>query len=195
MLLLTGCSTPQSRDLATPAATPDVAPCRASLTGYIDLLFAMAPGDPARQQAALAATREAATQAPNSANRLRYAIALGSAGHQSSNPVEAKRQIADLLASPNDLATDETALAQAYLQEFDARVELYAELARQREDARRQLESIDESSEQRAEALAAENARLRRELAQAERMLEAVAEMERTLLEQAAEPVEVPPQP
>lgn len=194
-MLLAGCTVPQPQDVAAPAAMPNVAPCRTDLAAYIDLLFAMAPGDPARQQARLEATREAAAQAPTSANRLRFAIALGIAGHPASNPVEAKRLISELLAGSNDLATDETALAQAYLLEFDARAGLYAELARQQEEARRQLELVDESGEQRAEALAAENARLRRELAQAERMLEAVAEMERKLLEQAAEPVEVPPQP
>ena len=116
-----------------------------------------------------------------------------SAGHASSNPVEAKRLIAELLASPNTLDATETAFAQAYLREFDARVALYAELARQREESQQQLKSLDATADRRAEALAAENKQLKRKLAEAERKLEAVAEMERSLLEQAGTEAEQPP--
>jgi organic radical activating enzyme len=153
----------------------------------------MAPGDPARQQAELATTLAAAQQTRASADTLRYALALGTAGHASSNPVEAKRLISELLASPNTLDPSETALAQAYLREFDARVALYAELARQREESEQQLKSLDATAERRADVLAAENKQLKRKLAEAERKLEAVAEMERSLLEQAGAEAEQPP--
>jgi erythromycin esterase-like protein len=108
--------------------------------------------------------------------------------------VEAKRLISELLASPNTLDPAETALAQAYLREFDARVALYAELARQREESQQQLKSLDATADRRADALAAENKQLKRKLAEAERKLEAVAEMERSLLEQAGAEAEPPPQ-
>jgi serine phosphatase RsbU (regulator of sigma subunit) len=153
----------------------------------------MAPGDPARQQAELTATLAAAQQTRSSADPLRYALALGSAGHASSNPVEARRLISELLASTNTLDPTETALAQAYLREFDARVALYAELARQREESEQQLKSLDATAERRADVLAAENKQLKRKLAEAERKLEAVAEMERSLLEQAGAEAEQPP--
>ena len=163
------------------------------LTRYLETLARMAPGDPARQQAELAATLAAAQQTRSSADTLRYALALGSAGHASSNPVEAKRLVSELLASPNTLDPAETAFAQAYLREFDARVALYAELARQREESQQQLKSLDATADRRAEALAAENKQLKRKLADAERKLEAVAEMERSLLEQAGTEAEPPP--
>jgi len=161
----------------------------------------MAPGDPMRQQAELAAALASARQSPTAANRLRYALALGAAGHKDSNPVEAKRLLADLLAEPNDLGTQELELANAYLREFDARVALYAELARQREDAQQKLKLNDSSATKRADALAADNARLKKQLAEANRKLEAVAEMERSLQEQAqdqapeTEPEAPPPRP
>jgi len=157
----------------------------------------MAPGDPARQQATLGAALAATQQDPSAANRLRYALALGSAGHVLSNPIEAKRLIAELLAGDHGLQPLEVELAGALLREFDARVALYAELARQREDGERRLQAADAAAGERADALAAENARLRRALAAAERKLEAVAEMERSLLEQAEEPVDEtrPPEP
>lgn len=185
-----GLSTTDGRVSAETAPPPAPAPI---LTRYLDTLARMAPGDPARQQAELAATLAAAQQTRSSADTLQYALALGSAGHASSNPVEAKRLISELLASPNTLDPAETTLAQAYLREFDSRVALYAELARQREESQQQLKSLDATADRRAEALAAENKQLKRKLAEAERKLEAVAEMERTLLEQAGTEAEQPP--
>jgi len=154
----------------------------------------MAPGDPTRQQAELSAALAAAQQDRTSANTLRYALALGSAGHPSSNPVEARRLISELLASPNTLDPVETTFANAYLREFDARVALYAELGRQREESEQKLKSLDATADRRADALAAENKQLKRALAEAERKLEAVAELERALLEQTSEAPAEPPQ-
>jgi len=178
---------PDAAAASPPAAPPPV------LAPYLDTLAKMGPGDPARQETELAATLEAAQQTRSSADTLRYALALGSAGHANSNPVEAKRLITELLASPNTLDPTETTFANAYLREFDARVALYAELARQREESEQKLKSLDASAERRSDALAAENKQLKRALAEAERKLEAVAEMERTLLEQAGTDAEPPP--
>ena len=141
----------------------------------------LAPGDATRQSAALASTLAAAQQNPTSGNRLRYAIALGSAGHAGSNPVEGRRLISELLAGQNDLQPQEITLANAYLREFDARVALYAELARQREETERKLLTADADGDRRYNALNAETQRLKKALAEAERKLEAVAEMERAL--------------
>lgn len=199
LCVLCACATPpgQARLAETsPAAASSPASPPESLAPYIETLARMAPGDPGRQQAELAATLEAAQQQRSAANNLRYALALGSAGHAGSNPVEAKRLIAELLASPNTLDPVETAVAGAFLREFDARVELYAELARQHEESEQQLRSHDTTAEKRADALAVENRALRRALADAERKLEAVAEMERALLDQSSEAErEAPPQP
>jgi len=186
---LSTASGPVSAGTSPPPVPPPV------LARYLETLTRMAPGDPARQQAELAATLAAAEQTRSSADLLRYALALGSAGHASSNPVEGKRLISELLAGPNSLDPHETAFAQAYLREFDARVALYAELARQREESVQTLNSLDTTADRRADALAAENKQLKRKLAEAERKLEAVAEMERSLLEQAGAETEQPPRP
>ncbi len=189
---------------ATPPPQPPpaaLAPAPESLAPYLETLADMAPGDPARQQSELAAALAAARQAPTAANKLRYALALGAAGHKDSNPVEAKRLLATLLAEPNDLGAQELELANSFLREFDARVALYAELARQREDSEQKLKASDSGALKRADALATDNARLKKQLAEANRKLEAVAEMERSLQEQeqdqAPEPVPdaAPPRP
>lgn len=194
-LMFAGCALQPAN--APPAQSPPAAPepTTTGLAPYIDTLENMAPGDPARQEAELASSLAAAQQSPGAANTLRYAVALGCAGHPGSNPVVAKRLIAELLAGPNDLEPQVREFAAAYLREFDARVALYAELARQREESEQKLRSIDSSADRRADALAAENVRLRRQLAEAERKLEAVAEMERSLLERAQEAASEAPPP
>jgi hypothetical protein len=197
LTLLTACAglQPQHTPPAPPAAVA-ATPAPASLAPYLETLANMAPGDPARQQAELATTLAAAQQSPTAANTLRYALALGCAGRPDSNPVEAKRLLAELLAGPNELTPEELDLAKAYLREFDARVALYAEIARQREESEQKLKSSDSSAVRRADALAAENGRLKKQLNEAERKLEAVEQMERSLLEQAQEaPAETPPRP
>jgi hypothetical protein len=196
--LLAGCASLQSAQQPPPqpAAVAAVTPAPENLAPYLETLAKMAPGDPTRQQAELATALASAQQSPTSANTLRYALALGCAGRPDSNPVEAKRLLAELLASPNDLEPAELELAKAYLREFDARVALYAEIARQREESEQKLKSSDSSAVRRADALAAENARLKKQLSEAERKLEAVEQMERSLLEQAQEaPAETPPRP
>jgi hypothetical protein len=197
-LLLAGCVglQPAQPGSSQPAqATAATAP--ANLAPYLDTIANMAPGDPERQKNELAAALSAAQQSPSAANTLRYALALGCAGHMYSNPVEAKRLLSDLLAGPNDLQPQEAELANAYLREFDARVALYAQLARQREESEQRLKANDSSADRRADALAAENAKLKKQLAEAERKLEAVAEMERSLQEQTppTAPEAPPPRP
>lgn len=171
---------------ASPSGTSNqsaavLAPAPADLTPYFETLGQLAPGDATRQAAALASALAAVQQNPTSGNRLRYAIALGSAGHAGSNPVEGRRLISELLAGQNDLQPQEITLANAYLREFDARVALYAELARQREETERKLLTADADGDRRYNALNAETQRLKKALAEAERKLEAVAEMERAL--------------
>ena len=156
-------------------------PKPAGVASYFEVLDLMAPGDAVRQSTALASTLTEAQQNPTSSNRLRHALALGAAGHSSSNPVEARRLITELLAGAHDLTAQEVSLANAFLREYDARVALYADLARQREDSERQMKSIGADDDRRYSALYAETQRLKKALAEAERKLEAVAEMERAL--------------
>ncbi|HSE12599.1 MAG TPA: hypothetical protein VLB69_08190 [Rudaea sp.] len=196
LLALAACSALQTSQPAATTSHPGAATSRTTeLSPYLDTLERMAPGDTNRQAAELAAVLGASQQAPTATNRLRYAIALGAAGHPRSNPIEAKRLITEILASQNDLKPQEVEFANAYLREFDARVALYADIARQREDLERRLQATNADDDKRYASLAAENTKLKKALAEAERKLEAVAEMERTLIEQsgAAQPNDKPP--
>ncbi|MFO1393265.1 MAG: hypothetical protein U1F09_05825 [Steroidobacteraceae bacterium] len=194
-LTLIACAGTQPRS-ADPTQGYHAAPAlaRSPLAPYLDTLSAMAPGDSARQQAELASTLAAMQQSPSSANTLRYALAIGTAGQRNGNPADAKRLLTDLLAGPNDLSPEARELAAAYLREFESRAALGAELAKQREETEQKLRSNDSTAEKRADTLEAENARLKKQLAEAQRKLEAVAEMERSLQEQAQPQPESPPQ-
>jgi plasmid stability protein len=180
---MAACTGLQATDKAgVPSQAAELAaPKPADIAEYFAVLDRMAPGDSVRQSTELEATLAQAQQDPSSSNRLKYAIALGAAGHVQSNPVEARRLINELLAGENELAPQEVSLANALQREYDARVALYADLARQREESERQLKSLDTESDRRYNALNAETQRLKKSLAEAERKLEAVAEMERSL--------------
>jgi hypothetical protein len=180
-----------------PSVPAQVQPAQAvptvtDLNPYFDLLEELTRADAARAAALLGELQAQLAQAPGSRPTLRYAVALGSAGHKASDPVEARRLLQGLLASPGDLGPAELRFASALLREFDARVILYAQLARQREEAEGKLAASNEAHARALQSNAAETARLRRALAQAEQKLQAITEMERELLEQveATPPVE-----
>ena len=170
------------------AGSGPASPAAANLAPYLTSLADLAPGEPERQAAALAAARQSAELEPTDANRLRYALCLGSAGHPGSNPVEASRLITELLAAGHGLAPEEVQLAEGFLREFDARVDLYADNARQREDYEQKLKAASTEENRRLATLNGENQRLKKSLAEDERKLSAVAEMERSLLEGGATP-------
>ena len=188
LLAATACTSVHGPQPSKVASAGPASPAAVDLTPYLATLTQLAPGDPERQAAALASAEQEAQDDPTAAHRLRYALALGAAGHPGSNPVQARQLIAEVLAAGNDLEPPEVELAQAFLREFDARVDLYAENARQREDYEQRMKATTADDNRRMAALNAENQRLRKSLADAERKLSAVAEMERSLLENGAEP-------
>ena len=187
---LSGCAAlAPSAPAPTPAPAPPAAPVVANLSPYLDLLDELAAADVPREGAILGELQAQLAEAPGSRATLRYALALGAAGHEASDPVEARRLLQSLLAEPGALDPAELKLASVLLREYDARVTLYAQLARQREEAEARLAAANEAHWKAVQSASAETARLRRELAQAERKLQAITEMERELLEQ----VEAPP--
>jgi plasmid stability protein len=187
---LGGCASFRPADTTGTAGQPSTltVPKPTDVGVYFDMLDRLAPGDPVRQAAEVQSLLTEAQQNPTASNRLRYALALGAAGHASSNPVEARRLISELLAGQNDLQPKEISLANAYLREFDARVALYADLARQREEAEQKLQALNADGDRRYNALNAETQRLKKALAEAERKLEAVAEMEQALTPEGQQP-------
>jgi len=136
-----------------------------------------------------------AQSVPTASNQLTYALALGSAGHANSDPAGAGRLVSELLNSTHDLKPAEISLAKAFLREFEARAALRASMERDRLEFAQQLKASSASEDRKVAALTMENARLKKALAEAERKLSAVAEIERSLLEAVRPATDAPTPP
>ena len=180
--LVGGCRTPEP----APGPAPESPPAPSfglPAASYLEALDGMARGDSQRQQATLQAARSAWQQAPTPPNILRYALVLGTPGHDDSNPLEASRLLADLLAAPERLSADELRLATAFQREFTARVSQYAELARLRLDTDARIRATEAETQNHINTMSADLARLRRERDTIQQKLDAIADIEKSLME------------
>jgi hypothetical protein len=166
---------------APPAPPPSNAPV------YLDVMNSLSLSDPARQADLFYEVEREYTRAPTTASTLRYAVALVTPGHPASSPSEGKRLLETLLATPERMTQDERTLAAVVLHETDVRLKLEAE-------NRRLLATLDDrsrtqaNSDKRIQAQIEENARLRRALAEAQQKLDAIKEIERSIIERSPTP-------
>jgi hypothetical protein len=159
-----------------------------SLTIYLDTMTGLArAADPARQADVFYEVEREYTRAPTTASTLRYAVALVTPGHPAANPAEGKKLFETLLATPERMAPAERALAEILLHETNARLKAEAE-------NRRLLATLDDrsrsqaNSDKRVQAQVEENSRLRRALAEAQQKLDAIKEIERSIIERSPTP-------
>lgn len=184
LLPLTGCVTPETQPPEPPPAA--VMP-NADVGGYLDLMQRLGSSDPAQQTDLFHEVERAYTAAPTTANSLRHALSLIMPGHPATNAAEGKKVLETLLASPEKLLANERLLASVFLQETEARLKLEA-------DARRLLATVDErtraqaNSDRRVQAQTEENARLRKSLEEAQAKLDAIRDIERTIIERNPSP-------
>jgi hypothetical protein len=154
---------------------------------YLETMNGLAASDPARQADIFYEVEHDYTRAPTTTNTLRYAAALATPGHPAAKLTEGKKLLETLLATPERMSASERTLAAVLLHETNENLKLAAE-------NRRLLETLDyrgrtqANSEKRVQAQADENARLRRELADAQQKLDAVKEIERTIIERSPTP-------
>ncbi len=173
-----------------PLPAPIVAPAQISASGlraYLDTMEGLASPDPARQADVFYEVEREYTRAPTTASTLRYAVALVTPGHPATKPQEGKRHLETLLATPERMTQEERTFAAVLLHETNARLKLEAE-------NRRLLATLDDrgktqaNSDKRVQAQLEENARLRRALAEAEQKLNAIKEIERSIIERSPSP-------
>jgi hypothetical protein len=173
-----------------PLPAPIMAPAQISasgLRGYLETMEGLASPDPARQADVFYEVEREYTRAPTTASTLRYAIARVTPGHPATSPQEGKRLLEALLATPERMTQEERAFAIVLLNETNARLKLEAE-------NRRLLATLDDrsrsqaNSDKRVQAQVEENARLRRLLAEAQQKLDAIKEIERTIIERSPTP-------
>jgi hypothetical protein len=166
---------------SAPADVVDTSPVD-ELTPYLDTMDALATGDTDHQIDVFGEVERAFLAAPTTSNSLRYAAALVTTGHPDSAPQKGYELLSGLLATPGTLTPNERKLASILLAHADALVEMQAE-------NRRLAATVDEqaqaqlSSARRTLALAGENERLREALQQAEQKLNAITDIERSIIE------------
>ncbi|HEX7116086.1 MAG TPA: hypothetical protein VF193_13220 [Steroidobacter sp.] len=168
------------------AATPS-APSGSVIQIYLETMQGLASPDPARQADVFYEVEREYTRAPTTTSTLRYAAARVTPGHPASSPLEGKRLLETLLATPERLTPEERTLAAVLLHVTEARLELEAE-------NRRLAATLDDrsrsqaNSDKRVQAQIEENARLRRALAEAQQKLDAIKEIERSIIERSPTP-------
>lgn len=187
---LAGCSGNllASRERARPEPVVDRSTADAQAARqYLVELEELHAATPARQAEILQGVRGAAESSPTTTNRLRLALMLAVAGHPGADPVAARRQLSELLARPELLLPAERALAAVHLSDVEDRLVLIAENRRLQQEAstreRERATTVNSAISRRLQAELDENARLRKALEEAQRKLEAVTQVERSITE------------
>jgi hypothetical protein len=186
--LLSGCGLfERFRSEPEPVVQTVVRTTDSSIRVYLETMDALVSHDAARQADVFYEVEQDFTRAPTTASTLRYAVALVTPSHPASSPAEGKRLLETLLATPERMTQEERTLAMVLLRDTDARLKLEAE-------NRRLLETLDDrsrsqaNSDKRVQAQLEENARLRRALAEAQQKLDAIKEIERSIIERSPTP-------
>ncbi len=142
----------------------------------------MAQSGPAEQAEILASARDAYLRAPHGTVKLRYALMLATPAHPARDPVMAQKQLRELAAQPETLQPLERAVALIELAQLDRELALKADSQRlaQNDEPRAERER-GAATQRRLQAEIDENARLRRQLEDAQAKLDAIANIERNL--------------
>lgn len=159
-----------------------------SLGVYLETMQALVEGDAVLQAEVFDSASEAASIAPTTTNRLRFALALATPGHTGADPLEAQRRLAELLAAGDALLPEERTLATIHLQEVEERLILDTAARQQQQTSAAEIARLDADSAERLEAVQAENQRLRDQLADAQEKLEAITSIERSIRERDGAP-------
>jgi hypothetical protein len=149
--------------------------------GYLADLSRIQAAPPSQQAEDLQAAKGAAEATPTTLNRLRYALMLGLPGHPGSDPVAARRQLSDLLARPELLLPTERSLASVLLADVNERLVLIAESRRLQEEASSHDKERMAAVTRRLQLEQDETARLRHALEDAQKKLNAVTQLERSI--------------
>jgi len=158
-------------------------PTAESLAVYLELLRRLIEGDTVTQAEAFREAARSAELAPTTTNRLKYALALATPGHVSSDATQAQRALNSLLSQADALLPEERVLATIHLKNVEQRLILDAAANEQRRTAEAELEQQNAENVRQLEAALAENRRLRVQLEEATEALDAITTIERSIRE------------
>lgn len=184
LVLLCGCSlAPGTPDRAPPTPTPAVDPSLGQMSSYLDMMARLSRTSPAEQAEIAQRVKEAAEVTPTTSNRLRYALALATPGHGKTDENAARQLLTQLLATPETMMPAERALAWICLKDVEQRLILQAENQRLRAEEIQQDRERNAATNRRLQAEIDENARLRKELAEAQAKLDEITRIERAIIQ------------
>ena len=175
--VLSGCTLIE--DLRHHPPPPPAPPSAARVD--LELLSRLPTDSPAVQATELAQARREAGVAPTATHRLRYALLLATPGHAGADPVAARRQLSEILASPDTLSAEERMLATIELAQVERQLALLETNRRLSDQAAAQTQATAADAHRRLIAAQAENARLRKALADAQAKIDAVTHIERSI--------------
>jgi hypothetical protein len=169
------------RTPAPPVERPD--PSLGSVADHLEMMAKLTQATPSTQAEIVQAARDAAELTPTTSNRLKYALALATPGHGQLNPAAARQLLTEILATPEALLPAERALAWVCLRDVEQRLILQAENAKLQGDAARLERERSAATNRRLQAEIDENARLKKELAEAQAKLDEIMRIERSIVE------------
>lgn len=185
-LALSGCSLTGGLGRTPAPAEPviDRAHAQALLvSGHLEILQRLLAGRPAEQAEIVAAAKRDFDDAPTPSRQLRYALVLATPNHASTDTAEAERLLRELTATPESLVPAERSLARLELAQLERQSLLAAENRRLQAALERAERDRNSSASRRLQAEIDENARLRKALEDAQKKLDAIADIERTITE------------
>lgn len=159
----------------------------ASFESYIFELGRIASGDPAAQAETYADAAAGAQLTPSPSTNLRLGLVLAIPGHPESNPERAQSILREVLTQTVLLTPTEVSLATIHLNSVERQIVANAESRRLRASNSRAAQTQEKAISQRLTTVEAENRRLRRELLDAEKKLEAISSIERSIRSQERE--------
>lgn len=154
-----------------------------SLDAYLDVMRRLVEGDVLVQAETFQEVAQAAAASPTTTNRVKLALAVATPGHPNENAFEARQLLSDLLAAGPALLPEERMLVAIHLKEVEQRLILDAEAQRLREEVEAARQAQNSENARRLDAALAENARLAKELQEAQQKLDAITNIERSIRE------------
>ena len=161
------------------------------LASTIQTMQRLASGNPAEQAEIITTARQAYERSSGGGAQLRYALALATPGHAGRDATRARQLLRELAAQPEPLAPVERALTLVELAQLERELGLQSDNERLQAAASRAAEQDRlAAANRRLQNELDENARLRRQLDEAQAKLDAIANIERNLTERKNKPEE-----
>jgi plasmid stability protein len=183
LVLTAGCTMMPSTPAPATTPTKTTDPSLGSMSSYLDMMERLSRGTPAEQAEIAQTAKDASDLTPTTSNRLRYALALATPGHGKSDEAGARDRLTQLLATPETMLPAERALAWICLKDVEQRLILRAENQRLQASTIQQDRDKNAATNRRLQSEIDENARLRKQLAEAQAKLDEITRIERAIIE------------